>query len=480
MLPDATDILSQLRSGSLSAAALVEQQLERLAAVQGTLNASTEILADEARRAAAHPAPGPLSGLPVTLKETIGLAGRPITAGSLRMQPETPAADAVVVQRLRAAGAIVIARSNVPEFAMTGETTNPRFGRTNNPLDPSRVAGGSTGGEGALVGSGASLAGIGSDILGSIRIPASFCGIVGFKPSSQAVDKRGTWPRIDGYTNGWLALGPLTRSVRDARLLYDVIANTPAAAPAPVAGLRLLAPDHFPFEIDDPCIGAAHAAALQALTAAGMQAERPAFPDVERLYVRAADLILHDCEPGWHAMLSPAAGEPFSVWREALRQATGRGEIDSGLFTWLLHGATLGRLTKPRGERQLARLTGMFDAARDHYRALLGTDGILVLPTMGMLAPRHGAMNRKTLKPGVNRRMTPLTFANYCDLPAISVPAWDHADSATGLAPGILLLCAPGAEGRLLDAAAVVEGAIDSQRSTRRRDSAGHSAAVPA
>jgi len=419
MLPDATDVLSQLRSGSLSAAALVEQQLERLAAVQGTLNASTEILAEEARRAAAHPLPGPLSGLPITLKETIGLAGRAITAGSLRMQPETPPEDAAVVRRLRAAGAIVIARTNVPEFAMTGETTNPRFGRTNNPLDPSRVAGGSTGGEGALVGSGASLAGIGSDILGSIRIPASFCGIVGFKPASQAVDKRGTWPRIDGYTNGWLALGPLTRSVRDARLLYDVIATQPTPAPAGVAGLRLLTPEHFPFTVDDAAIGAAHAAALRALMAAGMRSEQPRFADVERLYVRAADLILHDCEPGWHAMLSPDRGQPFSVWREALRQLRGRGEIDPGLFTWLLHGATLGRLTKPRNARQLARLIGTFDAARDHYRALLGADGILVLPTMGMLAPRHGDMNRKTLKPGVNRRMTALTFANYCDLPAI-------------------------------------------------------------
>lgn len=144
------------------------------------------------------------------------------------------------------------------------ESVNPRYGRTRNPLDLSRVAGGSSGGEGALVGSGSSVFGVGSDILGSIRIPAAFCGVVGFKPHSGAVDQAGTWPVVTGNTKSWLGLGPLTRSVRDARLVYDVIAAQPVAATPPGAG-RLVMPGGFPLAMREPCMAAALAAARTAL-----------------------------------------------------------------------------------------------------------------------------------------------------------------------------------------------------------------------
>lgn len=459
--PDATEYLEQMRAGRLSAAALVEQQLVRLHGAQASLNACTAILAEQARAQAARPQPGPLSGLPVTVKETIGLAGMTITAGSCRMRPQPQAADAAVVRRLREAGAIIIARSNVPELAMTGETTNPRYGRTLNALDRARCAGGSTGGEGALVASGASIVGIGSDILGSIRIPAAFCGIVGFKPASGAIDKQGAWPRIDGHSAQWLAVGPLARSVRDVRLLYDVLAHTPLAPPAPLHGLRLLTPTHFPFAVEQACVQSALDAAIAALAGAGMAPQDCRFDDVADLFVRAADMILHDCEPGWYAALGSGAAGRFSAWQEMWRQLSGRPTIDPGMFRWLLHGRTLGMLTKPGSAAGAARLAARFGRARDHYRAVLGSDGILVLPTLGMLAPAHGLMNRRSLRPGLNRLMTPVTFCNYCDLPAIAVPAWRHADPRSGLPPSVMLACAPGAEGRLLDAAAALERALD-------------------
>ncbi|MCG2586868.1 amidase [Massilia sp. TS11] len=455
---DASAILEQLRSGALSPSALMAQQLDRLRAAQARLNACTAIFDEDALRQAAEPHSGPLAGLPVSVKETFGLAGASITAGSLRMQPIACSADAAVVARLRAAGAIISARSNVPEFAMTGETSNPRYGITANPLDPARVAGGSTGGEGALVGSGASLLGFGSDILGSIRIPAAFCGVVGFKPSAQAVDKSGTWPALHGETDNWLAIGPLARSVRDARLAYNVIARVPAPAPQPLAGLRLLTPQHFPYAVDAPCIQDALDSAQEALASAGLHPEAPHFPDVPQLFLKAADMILYDSEAAWKAQLSERA--PFSVWAEALRQLAGRPSIDKGLFTWLLHGATLGMLTKPHSARAGQALAATLRQARQHYQALLGADGILVLPTLGMLAPRHGDMNRQTLRPGLNKRMTALTFCNYCDLPAIAIPAPRHRDPASGLIPSVMLACAPGAEGHLLDAAALVESAL--------------------
>jgi Asp-tRNA(Asn)/Glu-tRNA(Gln) amidotransferase A subunit family amidase len=461
LMPDATSYLERLSTGQLSAQTLVDQQLAALHASQPTLNACTSILDETARQQAAAPRPGPLSGLPITIKETFGLAGTSITAGSLRMRPQEQAQDAAVVTRMRNAGAIVVARSNVPEFAMTGETTNPRYGRTNNPLDLTRVAGGSTGGEAALVGSGASLLGLGSDILGSIRIPSAFCGVVGFKPASAAVDKSGTWPSVAGYADNWLAVGPITRSVRDARLVYNVIARTPLASPAPLEGMRLLMPDHFPYRVEQPCIQDALNAALSYLVKAGLTPETPAFDDVPRMFTRSGDVILHDCAAGWQTLLSPHGAPRFNVWQEAWRQVTSRPSIDPGLFAWLLHASLLGRLSMPRNERQMAKLAAAFDAMRAHYLALLGNDGVLVLPTLGMLAPKHKEMNRKTLRPGLNRLMTPLTFCNYCDLPAIAIPAWRYADAATGLPPSVMVICAPGTESRLFDVAAALEAQLN-------------------
>lgn len=469
---DAVALRTQLDLGELSAAQLLERQLARLDATQPLINGATAILRTQAREQLAQleqveqlrGAPrGPLYGLPCSVKETFGMAGHNVTAGSMRMTPQLHTRDSTVVARLKAAGAIVMARGNVPEFAMTGETTNPRFGRTNNPIDVERVAGGSSGGDGALVGCGAAVFGLGSDILGSIRIPAAFCGVVGFKPCSSAVDGEGTWPHVVGETANWLGIGPLTRSVRDARLVYSVIAEQ-APPPAPVAGMRLVGPDGFPFRIDDAAIGTALAAARQALLEAGLRREpagKAVFADVGSLFFKVPAAILHDGADEWQRLLSTPEAGRFNVWGEALRQLTGRATIDHGLFLWLLQNATLAQAIKPHSERAARKLAATFEQARARYRALLGNDGVLLLPPLGMLAPRHGDMNRKTLRPGPNGLVTPITFCNYCDLPAISIPAWKHMDPATGLAPAVMLACAPGAEGRLLDAAAVVEAALN-------------------
>lgn len=458
---DATGLLQKLRSGELSAAQLVRERLDLLTQRQPQLNAATQVFREQALAAAQSPRPGPLSGLPCSVKETFGLAGESVTAGSLRMTPQVHTVDAIVVQRLRNAGAIIIARSNVPEFAMTGESSNPRYGRTNNPLDPTRVAGGSSGGEGALVGAGISAFGVGSDMLGSIRIPAAFCGVVGFKPASSAVEKTGTWPVVSSYTDNWLCIGPITRSVRDARLIYNVIARQPLAAPAPITGMRLLLPDQFPFKVQQACISEALRAAADCLLAAGLRREQPRFDDVPGLSFQAPLLILEELATEWKRLLNPPAQPPLNVLAECWRQLTGKAQIDNGLFRWLIQDATLARLVKPHSIRQTERLVQRFRDASDYYQQLLGDDGILLLPTLGMVAPHHGEMNRQTLKPGVNRHVTPLLFCNYCDLPAISVPAWRYRDAASGLPAAVLLACAPGAEARLLDAAAVVEAALN-------------------
>ncbi len=454
-LPDATALLETMRSGTRSAEEVVAEHLQRTEDLQGRLNATAEILRDEALQQARSPRPGPLSGLPVSLKETYALAGREICAGSLRMPPQQCSEDAPVVRRLKDAGAIVIARSTVPEFVMTPETRSLRWGVTNNPIDPERTAGGSTGGEGALVGSGCSPVGMGTDILGSIRIPASFCGIVGFRPASDRVDKTGVWSSGVGYFETWNGIGPMTRTVRDTRLIYNVIAKQPLAEPQAVTGLRLILPTDFRYTIRDTLVSGALQLGTRTLVDGGMVREEQSFADMPGLFLNIPRMVAAESIPAWKQWLTTTDGKPFRTLEEIVRQVTGKPTVEPGFFIWFL----MEELMKPRGNA-LERIVQRYEEARRHYHAMLGEDGILILPTLGLLAPTHKKMNLLSLRHGVNGLVTAHTFANYCDLSAISVPAPRCTDSRTGLMPGVMLACAPGAEARLLDAAAALEAGL--------------------
>ena len=455
-LPDATEYLRRMAAGEQTAEGVVREHLDRLLAGQASFNGATHVLAEEALAGARAPRPGLLSGLPVSIKETFCLSGHAVTAGSRVRQPDRCAGDAEAVRRLREAGAIVIARSNIPEFAMAGETGNPLFGRSANPLNPARTCGGSSGGEGVLIASGGSALGLGTDILGSIRIPAAFCGVVGFKPTSDAVSKAGSWPSGDDglFVDSWLAAGPLARSVRDARLAYGVLAARKVETGELPA--RILSGPGLAWRVDQPCIEAAVAAARASLEGVGLEPDPTPLPDVRVLFKALIRLLGHELVPHLKGQLADAHGRPFSVTAELGRRLAGRGQIYSGLLQLLVLGPVV-RTAMPGGVNR-ARETVL--GARLRIREALGADGIIVAPTVGMLAPRHGMMNRQTLKPGVNLRVTALTFCNCMDLPAISVPAWQHRDPETGLVPGVMLVGAPGAEGRLLDAAEHVEAAV--------------------
>ena len=453
-LPDATDLVSSIHSGEKSCVDVIEEHLELLDACQPRLNAATDILRTSALEEARNPRPGPLSGLPVSVKETFGLAGASITAGSRRMPAIACHEDADAVARLRAAGAIVMARSNVPEFAMSGETENLIYGRTANPLNVERTCGGSSGGEGALVASGSTAAGIGSDILGSIRIPASFCGLVGFKPTSDAVSKRGAWPDLTGrFMDSWLSVGPLTRSVRDARLLYGVLAKEPPAPPSSPVGLRLILPEDFPLTYRDPAIPAAVEMAGGILAGEGLVPQKMGFAQVRHWYNMVVRYLGWELVPVMKSGLTDADGKRFSLARESLLRLRGRGEIYDGLFKLLL----MGPVVKYRSRRAAGRAVTAFREGRQAIHNMLGSNGVLLLPTLGTLAPRHGELNRIAMKPGVNGVFTATTFCNYMDLPAVTVPAWACRDPESGLVPGVMLVASPGAEGPLLDAAAVLE-----------------------
>jgi Asp-tRNA(Asn)/Glu-tRNA(Gln) amidotransferase A subunit family amidase len=267
--PSATTWLARLEAGEVSSQELVERTLARIEAANGELNAVTAIhperslaAADEAdrERAAGRTGGGdrPLLGLPVTIKDTLDVEGWATTAGVVSARDRIAAHDSSVVRRLRAAGAIVVAKTNVPECSSDAETDNALFGRTDNPHDKARTPGGSSGGEAALMGADASLVGIGVDGGCSIRLPSHYCGGVGIRPTAGRVPETGLWPstRATGMFD-LSCIGPMGRYVEDLELLLGVIAGAdgvdPLAPPVPVPSFGAIdGPLRVGFYVEDP------------------------------------------------------------------------------------------------------------------------------------------------------------------------------------------------------------------------------------
>ena len=230
----AGELARLIAAGSISSAHAVEAHIERIERVNPSLNAvvvtryaeaRAEALDADRRRAAGEPL-GPLHGVPVTIKECLDLAGTPSTFGLPARATEAAGTDDPYVARLRAAGAIVLGKTNVAQLLLALESSNPVYGRTNNPWNPGRSPGGSSGGEGAIVAAGGSALGLGTDIGGSVRIPAAFCGIASLKPTQGRAPDRGRGSVPIGQRAVVSQVGVLARSVDDVALGTAAIAGT--------------------------------------------------------------------------------------------------------------------------------------------------------------------------------------------------------------------------------------------------------------
>jgi aspartyl-tRNA(Asn)/glutamyl-tRNA(Gln) amidotransferase subunit A len=277
---------------------VLQQHLAAIELREPEIHAFNTVLADEAREAASAVDaavasgrdPGPLAGVPVALKDNMCTRGIPTTCGSKILDGWRPPYDATVVERLRAAGAVVVGKTNLDEFAMGSSTENSAFGPTRNPLDTTRVPGGSSGGSAAAVAAGFAAVGLGSDTGGSIRQPAALCGVVGVKPTYGVVSRYG----LVAFASSLDQIGPFTRTVTDAAVVTEVIGghdpndstSIPRPAPALVAtledgveGLRVGRITDLP-EGADPDVLAQVEAAYDALSDAGakvVDVQVPAF-----------------------------------------------------------------------------------------------------------------------------------------------------------------------------------------------------------
>ena len=407
-------LLAQMRAGQLSPVELVDAHIRRIEAVNPLLNcvvaerfraARAEAEAAE-REYATSQSRRPLLGIPFTVKEMIEVSGMPLTFGSLRRRERRALTDATVVARLRAAGAIPLGVTNAPEWGMWFESYNGIYGRTNNPYDLRHTPGGSSGGEGAAVGSGGSVFGIGSDIGGSVRMPAAFCGVFGHKPTNGLLPLTGHYPVYDGGPDGqvpkaapYVSNGTLTRSAADIAPLLRAM-----------AGRDRVDPNAEPLAFLDPTRVEWRGRRVFLLRSPSIRRAAPASPDLSASVDRAGRLLeergadvrdaperlLEHAADVWFSALQTVGGASFAevltegqgIWLELeiLRALTGRARYSWPALFFCV-GERLGR-KKERALRSALR-EGRRLALR--YRELLGTGGVLVTPVHPRTAPRHNS-----------------------------------------------------------------------------------------
>src|ERR1700683_2970777 len=330
-----TEMSERIRAKKLSPVELVDAHLARITQLNPRVNAFVTVDEKRAREqaksaeatlssSAKSHSIGPLHGVPISIKSSIDVAGLPCECGSALRKGNVPSEDAPLVKRLRAAGAIILGNTNVPEFLMAYETDNLLYGRTNNPWDLSRTPGGSSGGEAAAIASGCSAGGVGSDGGGSIRIPAHYTGICGLKPTPGRIPSTGHFPGSAGPFAQLGVVGPMARTIRDVERLFEVMAGPdpgdPASAPVPLRrwserGIRKLGVAHF---VDDdatpvtPETAAAVRAAAEALRAQGFHVTEWRPQNLDRvwqlwwnLFGRAGQMSFAPTIAGSETKLSP-------------------------------------------------------------------------------------------------------------------------------------------------------------------------------
>ena len=414
----ASELARRVRAGEVSARDLVEASIAQVERANPPINAlvadrfaAARAEADAADRAVrAGGELGPFHGVPCTVKETFAVAGMPNTAGLVSRVGHPATADAPTVARVRAAGAIPIGVTNVSELAMWFETDNKVYGRTGNPYHTSRIVGGSSGGEGAAVAAAFAPFGLGSDIGGSIRMPAFFNGVFGHKPSAGLVSNAGQFPLDkDPRMLRYQCTGPLCRRAEDLLPLLRVLADEPVSeAPVDLATLPVVTIESNGAIPPSPELVAAQRRAVASLRALGAPVRTASLPMLKRSF----DI--------WGAMLSAAREVPFRTLLAGGREfsiARELGLLLTGRSPHTLPALGLAMLERwpdllPARGRKYAALGA---ALREELTAVIG-DGVLFYPSYPTVAPRH----RQPLR-------TPFAFAytailNVAELPATQVP----------------------------------------------------------
>ncbi|HEY1935036.1 MAG TPA: amidase [Acetobacteraceae bacterium] len=433
-----------LADGRTTSRALVEECLARIADPAGEgARAFIKVHADSARAMAdamdalrrAGRAPGRYAGIPVCLKDLFDIAGEPTPAGSRALADAPPATDhAPVVRRMLAAGFVPVGRTTMTEFAFSGLGINPHYGTPLSPWDRAagRIPGGSSSGTGVAVADEMAVAGLGTDTGGSCRIPAAFCGVVGYKPTARRVPIAGVLPLAPSLDS----VGPLAPSVACCATIDAVLAGEPPAPrpPVPLAGLRLAVPENLVLDNVDITVAAAFDRALSALSRAGARIERTRFPEFE-------DILSVNAKGGFAASEGYAWHRPVLAAKGALYDPRIRMRIE--------RGASMTAADYLDVANARTRLIAAFDARTSDYDCVL-------MPTVPIVAPRIADLDDEREYNRTNMLILRNTaFGNFLDRCAISLPCHRPDEAPVGL----MLMGETMGDARLFAIAAAVEAA---------------------
>lgn len=454
----AVELIELVRTRAVSPVDIAVAHLQRIDALNPKLNAIVTLAPDFMERAGEAEAAvmrgdnlGPLHGLPVTIKDAINTAGLRTTSGSRLRANHVPRSDAPSVARLKAAGAIVLGKTNLSELTIDYTADNPVFGRTNNPHDISRTPGGSSGGEGAAIAACLSPAGLGTDVAGSIRIPSHFCGITGLKPTIGRVVSTGQSPSSHGHS----VIGPMARHVHDLHLLFHVLGGSHQAASgsnsllsraAAMRGWRAAWYTDDGFAPVTEETRRAVESAARALSEAGLIVEERRPPSVERGAEMRQKLF---SRPGLVQVRDAYAGhehEAGAVVRRMLFSVdqTPPPTLDEYLRLWIeCDGLSL---------------------ALDEW---MNETPLLITPVGATPAFKHGMdqLNVAGQIVSIFRAFSYSMAFNVYDLPCVCVPA---AFTSEGLPIGVQVVGRRNEEDTVLVAAAIIEQALGGWRSPKR------------
>jgi len=442
-MDDLQSLAADLRAGKVSSRELVAQSLRQIERLDSKLNAFITVTGEGALREADERDQelasgidrGPLHGIPIAHKDLLRTKGVRTTAGSRIYADYVPQRDAAIVTRLHEAGAVSLGKTGLHELAYGITSNNPHFGAIHNPWDLARIPGGSSGGSAVAVAAGMVPFTTGTDTGGSIRVPASFCGIVGLKPTFGRVNIRGVLPL--GFSQDHV--GPLTRTVRDAAIAFQAMVDDPTGYVPPanlsLSGLRIGWPKNFFMDQVDPQIEVAVRAAFETAAAIEGRIVEIEMPDMNALRAAAATCLLV---------------EAVTVVRPYLDR---RADFGADVLAMLDQGKAIAAIdyieaqrTRRRIGRQFARLFEQVDC--------------IFTPTTPITAPKIGqtSVEIRGGKEEVRSAATRFTrVMNALGLPAISIPC---GFSRSGLPIGLQIIAAARQDDLLLRVAAAMEDAM--------------------
>ncbi|MBA4492963.1 amidase [Paenactinomyces guangxiensis] len=442
---DATTLATKIQNGEVTPIEATGAYIKHIHRVNPRLNALIQPRFQQAKQEAkqlyqqylAGNGSGRLFGVPVSIKESFYVKGMKTTGGLPSRRNHVDEQDAEAVRRLKAEGAIILGKTNTPSLCFCQETDNTVYGRTNNPWNLERTAGGSSGGEGVLIAVGGAAVGIGADIGGSIRFPAHFNGVIGFKSGKKQVSSEGCFPPLrEPLQENMLGIGALAKSVNDAELVHNIIADRPTP-PVDIKQFQFLIPPAHP--------------------ALPMQPETAETIDQIRSHLSETYIVHNDLPPFleesalmWQLIMSVDGGKALmnlagrrgfaTILYEFLKSRIGLKPNLHFYLTWALLGANLFKPSPAQWQQMLAELEQAEQVVDQYLR-----NRVLILPVYHSAAPKHGKLYSEifSIRRTFLKFMPYISYANTFGLPVLTVPV---ATDQGGLPIGIQLITALGQE----------------------------------